>query len=212
MKEVYNKYLNDEYKFDKLTKLGIIALIIVISGIIGFIYEFIFYYFNSGMKFFYYRGSNFLPWINIYATGAVLIYLITNKYKKNKLKVFLISTIICTIVEYIGGYLLYHFGNGFRCWDYNTEILNYGNINGFICLRSVLCFGLSSLALMYIILPICYYLATKLNKKTFLILSFTLCSIFLLDEIYNLIVARIFDLERASDIYKKIGFKYMNFK
>lgn len=212
MKEVFNKYLNDKIKFDKLTKLGIICLIIVIAGIFGFVYEFIFYYFNGGMKDFYYRGSNFLPWINIYATGSLLIYFITFKHKKSPLKVFILSTLICGILEFIAGYILYTFFDGFRCWDYNTEILNFGNIEGYICLRSVLFFGVSSLLLMYMIVPGCYYLASKLKRKTFLIISFTICGIFLFDELYNLIFARMFNLQRASDIYKKIGFKYINFK
>lgn len=212
MLEVYNKYINDKTNYDRITKIGIICLIIVIAGIFGFIYEFIFYYFNSGMKFFYYRGSNFLPWINIYAIGSLLIYFITYKYKKNPLKVFLLSTLICGILEFIAGYVMFNFFDGFRCWDYNTEILNYGNIGGFICLRSVLFFGLSSLLLMYIIVPFCYFIAARLNRKIFIILSITICSIFLMDELYNLIFARIFNLQRASDIYKQIGFKYMNFK
>ena len=61
-----------------------------------------------------------------------------------------------------------------------------------------------------LMIPFCFYLASKLNKKTFLILSFTICFIFLFDEVYNLIIARILDLPRASDLYKQIGFKYMN--
>ena len=59
-----------EEKLDKLTIFGIACLIFVIAGLFGFIYEFIFYFFNSGMKTFYYRGANFFPWINIYATGS----------------------------------------------------------------------------------------------------------------------------------------------
>lgn len=212
MKEKINNYINSEYKFDKLTMVGIISLIIVISGLFGFIYEFIFYYFNSGMKAFYFRGGNFLPWINIYATGALFIYFLTFKQRKSPLKVFLISTIICGVLEYIAGWGLYYFNDGFRCWDYNTEILNFGNINGFICLRSVLFFGLSSLMLIYIIVPFCFYLAKHLNKKTFLIISISLCSIILIDELYNLIIARLVDLPRASTLYKQIGFKYMEFK
>ena len=212
MKEIFGKYINDKTDFDKLTKIGIICLIIVIAGIFGFVYEFIFYYFNGGMKDFYWRGSNFLPWINIYATGSLLIYFITFKYKKSPLKVFILSTLICGILEFIAGYILYTFFDGFRCWDYNSEILNFGNIEGYICLRSVLFFGVSSLLLMYMIVPGCYYLASKLKRKTFLVLSFTICAIFMFDELYNLIFARILDLKRASDIYKQIGFKYVNFK
>ena len=33
-----------------------------------------------------------------------------------------------------------------------------------------------------------------------------------LDELYNLLIARFFDLERASDIYKKIGFKEVSIR
>ena len=107
MKNVYNKYINDKTNCDIITKISIISLIIVISGVFGFVYEFIFYYFNGGMETFYYRGSNFLPWINIYAIGSLLIYFITSKYKKNKLKVFILSTLICGILEYIAGYILF---------------------------------------------------------------------------------------------------------
>ena len=211
MKNKLKEYINKNYSFDKLTMLGILALIIVISGLFGWIYEFIFYYFNSGMKEFYYRGGNFLPWINIYATGALIIFFLAFRYRKNPLKIFIISVIATGVLEYIAGWGLYTFCNGFRCWDYNTEILNFGNINGFVCLRSVLFFGLSSLLLMYVIVPICIYLSEKLDKKTFLIISFSLCTIFLIDEFYNLIIAKLFSLPRASDIYKNIGFKYMEF-
>lgn len=212
MKEVYKNYVTKDHSFDKITMLGIFSLIIVIAGIFGFVYEFIFYYFNSGMKEFYWRGGNFLPWINIYAIGAVLAYLFTYKHRKKPLKVFLMSLITCGVLEYIAGLGMYIIGDGFRCWDYNTEILNFGNIGGFVCLRSILFFGLASLLLMYVIVPFCFWIAKKLDKKTFLIISITLCSIFLVDEIYNLVIARLLDLPRASDIYKQLGFNYMNFK
>ena len=118
MKDFIKKYVNEDMKFDKKTMIGIFALLIVITGIFGFVYEFIFYYFNSGMKEFYYRGGNFLPWINIYATGGLAIYFLTYKHRKKPLRVFLTGIISSGIIELIGGFLLYHFGNGFRCWDY----------------------------------------------------------------------------------------------
>lgn len=212
MKEKLKKYINTDYKFDKLEMTGIICLIIVISGIFGFLYEFIFYYFNGGMKEFYWRGGNFLPWINIYATGSIMIYIFTYRYRKNPFKVFLISFISTGILEYFSGLGMYIFGDGIRCWDYNQEILNFGNIDGFVCLRSVLFFGISSLLLIYAIVPLCYYLARHMNRKIFLTISITLCSIIMIDELYNLIFARVFSLPRASTIYKKLGFKYVYFK
>ena len=212
MRERIKKYINNDYKFDKMQMIGIICLIIVISGIFGFLYEFIFYYFNGGMKEFYWRGGNFLPWINIYATGSIMIYIFTYRYRKNPFKVFLISFISTGILEYFSGLGMYTFGDGIRCWDYNQEILNFGNIDGFVCLRSVLFFGISSLLLIYVIVPLCYYVARHMNRKVFLTISITLCSIIMIDELYNLIFARVFSLPRASTIYKKLGFKYVYFK
>lgn len=211
MKYVFKKYINDDFKLDRKIFFGILCLISVISGIFGFLYEFIFYYFNEGMKDFYWRGGNFFPWINIYAIGSIMICFLTYKYKKNPLKVFLISMISTGILEYFSGLFMYIIGNGFRCWDYNTEILNFGNISGFVCLRSVLFFGLSSLLLIYIIVPLCIYLSTKINKKLFLIISISLFLIIMFDELYNLIFARIFGLSRSSDIYKSLGIKYVSF-
>jgi uncharacterized membrane protein len=212
MKKHFNNYLNKDHNFDKTTFLGILALVVVITGMFGWLYEFIFYYFNGGMNKFYWRGSNFLPWINIYATGSLMIYFLTYKRRKKPLQVFLISVISTGILEYFSGLGMYKIGNGLRCWDYNKEILNFGNINGFVCLRSVLIFGLFSLLLMYIVIPLCFYLAKKTNKKLFLTISFTLFGIFMFDELYNLIFARIMHLPRARDIYTKLGFNYVSFK
>ena len=107
MKSLYKKYLEEDHNFDKSTLLGIICLIIIISGVFGFLYEFVFYYFNSGMTEFYWRGSNFLPWINIYAIGAVFIFfllfiiplLIYLIYKKEiTIKQSIISLLIVFII------------------------------------------------------------------------------------------------------------------
>lgn len=212
MKKYYKKYLNKQHNFDKSIFIGILCLLVVFSGIFGFLYEFVFYYFNGGMKEFFWRGGNFLPWINIYAIGAIGIYFLTYRFRKNPWKVFLVSAIFCGVLEFISGLGMYELADGFRCWDYNTEIWNFGNIGGFVCLRSVLFFGFSSLLLIYGMVPLFFYLAEKMNKKLFLAISISLFSIFIFDELYNLLFARILHLPRASDIYKKLGFHYVEFK
>lgn len=205
------EYLNNNPKLDKRQLITIICLLIVITGITGWFYEFIFYFFNSGMKTFYMRGGNFLPWINIYAYGAFLIIFLTFKRRKNPLQVFLISAISTGILELLSGYILYDILGTTRCWDYNQEILNFGNIGGFVCLRSVTIFGLCGLLLIYGILPLLIKLVTKVNKKSLLIISIILCTIFLADDIYNLVLTELFKFPRASTIYKSIGFKYLYF-
>ena len=182
MVEVYNKYLNDELDLENWQKIGIICLIISISGFFGWVYEFIFYYFNSGMKTFYYRGANFLPWINIYATGSLMILYLTKNKRKNPFQIFLIAFISTGILEYISGYGMLKFAH-MRCWDYNNEILNFGNIDGFVCLRSVTFFGLSALLLVYFIVPFCIYLSKKMNNKLFLTFSITICFLIFAHEL-----------------------------
>ncbi len=212
MKEKYKDYINKNHSFDKMTMIGIFCLVIVITGCFGFLYEYIFYYFNGGMKQFYWRGGNFLPWINIYATGSIMIYFLTYRYRKHPIKVFLISFLSSGILEYFSGLGMYVLGNGLRCWDYNQEILNFGNIDGFVCLRSVLLFGIFSLVLMYAVIPFCFYLAKKLNRKVFLMVCILLCSIIMVDEFYNLFIARILELPRARDVYTELGVPYVEFK
>ena len=210
MREKYLKYLNEDIKFDKETMIGIFCLLVVITGMFGFLYEFIFYYFNGGMKTFYWRGGNFLPWINIYATGSIMIYLLTYKDRKKPLKVFLVSVITTGILEYFSGLGMDKIA-GKRCWDYSQEILGALNINGYVCLRSVLVFGVFSLLLIYIVLPLIFYIAKKSNKKVFVTTSIILCSIIMIDEFYNLLIARIFHLPRAYNVYSKLGVPYVKF-
>lgn len=210
MRSKYLKYLNEDIKFDRETMIGIFCLLVVITGMFGFLYEFIFYYFNGGMKTFYWRGGNFLPWINIYATGSIMIYLLTYKDRKKPLKVFLVSVITTGILEYFSGLGMDKIA-GKRCWDYSQEILGALNINGYVCLRSVLVFGVFSLLLIYTVLPLIFYIAKKSNKKVFVTTSIILCSIIMIDEFYNLLIARIFHLPRAYNVYSKLGVPYVKF-
>ena len=76
MKKIFKKYMDDKIKLDKWEMVGVLSLVIVLCGVFGWAYEVVFYYLNSGMETVYLRGANFLPWINIYAIGSLLIYLI----------------------------------------------------------------------------------------------------------------------------------------
>ncbi len=206
-------YINKEQKLTKEQKISILCLIIVISGVFGWLYEVVFYYFNSGMKEIYWRGGNFLPWINIYAYGALLILFLTYKRRKKPLQVFLISVVSTGILEYLSGYVLYGLLGWRKCWDYNQEILNFGNIDGYVCLRSVLIFGMCGLMLIYLILPLLIQVAKKVDQKKLLIVSIVLCSIFLLDEVYNLIIYKLLSLPKSTNIYSDLfHFKYLYFK
>lgn len=190
----------------KKSKIGLLCSLFVIGGLFGFVYEFIFYYINGGCTDFYYRGYNFLPWISIYGIGALFIYPLTNKFRKKPLVVFLLSTLICGLLEYLVGKILLECFNA-RFWDYNVEILNFGNIEGIICLRSLLFFGISGLLLIYVIVPLVLRL---LKSKWYYKVICIMTIIIFIDFIYNLL-GGFMGLPIAKDIYESMGVKYVNF-
>lgn len=189
-------------------KIGILMLVWVLSGIFGWVYEFVFYFFDAGTGEFYMQGGNFLPWINIYAIGALLILFLVFKFKlgRHPWAVFLVSMVATGVLEFVAGWLIYTIGGGTRYWDYNTEILNFGNIEGFVCLRSVLFFGISALFLVYAMVPFCVWLSRKMSKRAFLILSVSLFSVVMVDEVYNFLASKVFlDLVDATEVYRGAG-------
>lgn len=196
-----------EVKLEKYQKVGVFLLTVVIAGFVGWLYEFVFYFFNGGCKTWYMQGGNLLPWINIYAIGAILIVATTYKVRKYPWAVFLTSVVVTGLVELVGGWLVYTLGNGTRYWDYNTEILNFGNIGGFVCLRSVLVFGISALFLVYVVVPFCVRLSQKMSKRAFLILSISLFSLVMLDEVSNLVLKNL-GQPTAMDFWRGLGIKY----
>lgn len=209
MKAFYKQYLNDEIKADKSAFISIMCALSVIGGIYGAIYETLFYLLDKGAL--CKRGSCFGPWIEIYGIGSLLIYFLCRKIKKKPLYVFLVAGLSCGLLEYIAGKGMYIIFDGRRGWNYNTEILNFGNIEGFVCLRSVLVFAFSGLMLIYAIYPFLLYLANNTNKKAFMIISISLASLFLIDVIYNDVIVSIFHSYSSLDFYSNIEiFKYYN--
>ena len=168
----------DDEKINPKTTVCMLILIMIFSGIFGFIYETIFYRIDLG--YLVKRGSTFGPWIPIYAFGGLLITLCSYKFRKNAVLVFILNCIITGLLEYLTGFVLYEF-MGIRLWDYNTEIWNFGNINGYICLRSILFFGISSLFLVYIMIPIMKAMVSKISEKNLLIISVSVGILFITD-------------------------------
>jgi uncharacterized membrane protein len=146
----------------KKSIISIICLLFVIGGIFGFIYEELFYKIDLG--YFVKRGSTFGPWIPIYGYGSLLIVLMSYWARKKSWLVFLLNCLVTGILELGTGFVLDKYFN-LRLWNYNEEIWNWGNYNGYICIRSVLFFGVSSLLLIYAILPLLFKIVKKKEEK-----------------------------------------------
>ena len=157
------------------------------SGIFGFIYETIFYRIDLG--YFVKRGSTYGPWIPIYVFGGLFITLLTYKYKDKPLIVFIIGMLVSGLLEYGTGYYLDKY-MGIRLWNYYEEICNFGNINGYICLRSVLFFGFSSLILIYLIIPFLLKYIKSVRRSYMSMISYMLFITFSFDFIIYIILHR----------------------
>ena len=190
---------------ERWQKLGIACLLVVILGFIGFFVEYLFAFFDNGMVEFYYKGGNFLPWINIYSIGSFLILICTYKFRSKPVYVFFMSILACGILEFLTGFVLDKCF-GLRYWDYANEILN---LNGYICLLSLTGFGIGGIFLMYFLIPYLIKLSKRVPKKVFLTVSIVLCSLVLCDEIYNFLITKLLGTPTATDIYTSAGMKYM---
>lgn len=208
VKKASKKKLNKKIKLERYQWVGIMMLIWVISGFIGWIYELLVGIIDTGE--FYMVGGNLLPWINIYAFGAMALVPATYKFRKYPWAVFLLAVVITGAVELLGGWLVYTIGNGTRYWNYDHGLWAFGSINGFVCPLSVTIFGIFALILMYLVLPFCMYLAKRMTKRAFLILSISLFSLVMVDELTNLILKNMNE-PTAMDFYRSLGLKYQVF-
>lgn len=159
-------------------RIEVLIIIFMIGGVVGFLYEELFYRINDG--FWSKRGSTLGPWVTIYGVGALLILAITHKVRSNPILVFLISTVTTGALEFIVGHYLWTF-HGVRLWDYNTEIWNWGNIGGYVCARSYLLFGLMGLLLQFGIRPGVERIADRLKPTTLTIVAWSVGGLFVVD-------------------------------
>ncbi len=162
-----------------IDNLCCLALLFAGGGIVGWIYEMLFYRINDGM--FVQRGQGLGPWLPIYGFGSVFICLLAVRFEKSKIAVFLVSALVSGVLEYATGWVLYNLFGGLRWWDYNTEIWNWGNINGYICLRSILLFAFAGVFLIYIAIPAIEWMADRIPVKAFRVISFVPAVLFLID-------------------------------
>ena len=172
------KLLRQETGFDTAQLINLLILITVFSGVFGFIYEELFYKIDLG--YFTKRGSTFGPWIPIYVFGGAAYTLLVYPFKEKPLLVFALCCAVSGTMEFVTGWVLYHVFDT-RLWDYNTEIWNFGNIGGYICFRSVLFFGISGMALIYVVIPVLIELVKRVDPGILTIVCRCLAFLFAAD-------------------------------
>ena len=191
---------NEAPKLDKWQKLNIFLIIVSLAGFIGWVWEFILMEIKGGFSHLYVNGGNFLPWMNLYAYGAIVILITCYRLRKKPWVVFLVGMISTGLLELFAGWAVYTVGNGMRYWDYSKSWIGVGHINGFVCPASVFVFGLAALFLIYVIMPRCIALVQRMPRKTLLILAASIFAIIMVDDIVNLTLKNL-DQPTARDFY-----------
>lgn len=127
------------------------------------------------------RGFLIGPYCPIYGWGALAITILLKRYMEDPLVLFVMSTIICSIIEYLTSYFMekkYHA----RWWDYSNKKFN---INGRICLETLIPFGILGVAIMYGTNPILFKLYNQIPQLVINILTAILFIGFILDNIIS---------------------------
>ena len=161
------------------------------------------------MKKFINRGFLIGPYCPIYGTGAILITFLLKKYVDDPITLFIMAILVCGILEYLTSYLMekiYHA----RWWDYSQRRFN---INGRVCLNTIIPFGLLGMFIIYISNPFFIGRIEMLPQFWLNILFWSLLVMFIIDNIVSTNVISYVgktnkeigrDLDNTEEITKKV--------
>ena len=200
MTKFYRDYLDGKLRPERYRPIGVGLMVVVVAGFVGWVYEFLVALCETGKV--YMQGGNLLPWINIYAIGALAVIPFTYRLRRKPWAVFVVSMIVTGLIELVGGWLVYTIGNGTRYWNYDHGLWLIGNINGFVCLLSMV--------LVYGILPLLARAAFVWPRRVFLAVAISLFAVVMVDEVTNLCLKNA-GVPNAMDLYRSAGWEYQEF-
>ncbi len=153
------------------------AFYFTILSVFGYIMEIIFC--SIEQKKIVNRGFLFGPYLPVYGFGGLCVIFFANIFKiTNPFIIFFSTAIIGAIIEYVSSFLLekiFHL----RWWDY-TGIRKF-QLNGRVCLRNVVLFGVAGCVIILIFLPLIDNIIDFFPRVWRIILASSFCVIFLLD-------------------------------
>lgn len=155
------------------------------------------------------RGFLIGPYCPIYGYGALLITILLHKYTNDPVVLFVMAIVVCGTLEYLTSYFMEKIYKA-RWWDYSQKKFN---INGRVCLGTIVPFGLLGLLIMYVLNPLFLGAIEKLSDMWINILFWTLLGIYICDNIISGIVIRSVkttekgfgrDLDNTEEITEKV--------
>ena len=131
------------------------------------------------------RGFFCGPIIPIYGVGSLALIWILKPFMHNVFLVILLGMVVTGAIEYITSYVLEKIFHN-KWWDYSEEKFN---INGRICLKNLICFGLGSPIILYILNPYITDFLLQVKDEVLMGTAIVLFIIFVLDVVYSCLVA-----------------------
>lgn len=160
------------------------------------------------------RGFLIGPYCPIYGCGGLLITLTLSNLSKHPVALFSTAILICGILEYLTSYLMEKIFNA-RWWDYSK---NKFNINGRVCLETIIPFGLLGLLLIYVINPFVFEILEKASIDLLNIIAIIVAILFIADLVISFTVisnvrkaTKKFDKENPKDSTDEISKKVREF-
>ena len=133
------------------------------------------------LKHFVNRGFLIGPICPIYGYGVLAIIILIGNNTEDIIGVFLKAIVICSILEYFTSYFMEKLFKA-RWWDYSKKKYN---INGRICLETMIPFGLLGCTVIYIIHPQIVKFIGIFNANSIIILGIFLFILYLIDNIIS---------------------------
>ncbi len=127
------------------------------------------------------RGFLIGPIIPVFGVGAIAIILFLSRYSDEVLTLFILSTVICMVIEYFTSYLMEKIFN-MRWWDYSDKKYN---INGRITLDFCLYFGIGGTVMLKYFHPLLSKLLLSIEPKVISIIGTILLILFIIDFVVS---------------------------
>lgn len=154
-----------------------------------FIYSFAGWFMESVIGYFLYKKEKFInrgflvgPICPVYGIGVILVTLLLTKYKEDIVALYVLATVICGALEYFTSFIMEKLFNA-RWWDYHDRKFN---INGRICLETLLPFGIGASLILYIFNPMILAVLSLIPETAFTIIVLILSIIAIIDFIISL--------------------------
>ena len=130
------------------------------------------------------RGFMVGPYCPIYGIGGILITIFLKGYTEYPIALFCIAIVVCGLLEYFTSYIMEKFFKA-RWWDYSRRKFN---INGRVCLETIIPFGLLGCFITYISNPFFVSIFEKIPENVGSMLFYILFSVFIMDFIVSLFI------------------------